>query len=113
MVKPKIYADFHNADAHGRLRLNCIGTIEDLAEQQIELHAGLHLTLYADDLDDKGQLDELLVDGVVSLSEEEHCWVASIDWTAIRHASEGQASHVEGNGPSSASPALESGRTNR
>src|SRR5438552_9278378 len=76
MVKPKIYADFHNADAHGRLRLNCIGTIEDLAEQQVELQAGLLLTLYADDLDDKGQLDEVLVDGVVSFSEEEHCWVA-------------------------------------
>ena len=88
MVKPKIYADFHNADTEGRLRLNCIGTIEDLAEQQVELREGMLLTLYADDLDDKGQLDELLVDGVVSFSEEEHCWVAAIDWTAIRHASD-------------------------
>ena len=113
MVKPKIYADFHNADAHGRLRLNCIGTIEDLAEQQVELHERLLLTLYADDLDDMGQLDELLVDGVVSFSEEEHCWVAAIDWTAIRHASDGQDSHVKGNGPSSASPAVESGRPKR
>ena len=30
MVKPKVYADFHNADANGRLRLNCVGTVEDL-----------------------------------------------------------------------------------
>ena len=103
MVKPKIYADFHNADVHGRLRLNCIGTIEDLAEQQVELHEGLLLTLYADDLDDKSQSDELLADGVVSFSEEEHCWVGAIDWTAIRHASDEQASHVQANGPASAS----------
>jgi len=88
MDKPKIYADFHNADAQGRLRLNCVGTLEDLAEQQVELRAGLLLTLYADDLDDKGQLDELLVDGVVSFSEDEHCWVAAIDWSAIHHASD-------------------------
>jgi hypothetical protein len=62
--------------------------MEDLAQQQVELRDGLVLTLYADDLDDKGQLDELLVEGVVSFSEEEHCWVASIDWAAIRHASD-------------------------
>ena len=88
MIRPKVYADFHNADPHGRLRLNCVGTLEDLAHQQVELREGLLLTLYADDVDDQGQLDELLVDGVVSFSEEEHCWVAAIDWAAIRHASD-------------------------
>ena len=111
MIQPKIYADFHNADARGRLRLNCVGTIEDLAQQHVELNEGILLTLYTDDLDDKGQLDELLIDGVVSFSEEEHCWVACIDWTAIRHASDEQASHVSGNGHSCASQAAESGRT--
>jgi len=84
----KVYADFHNADAHGRLRLNCVGTLEDLSRQRIELHEGLLLTLYADDLDDKGRLDELLADGVVGYSEDEHGWVATIDWSAIRHASD-------------------------
>ncbi len=87
MRKPKVYADFHNADSQGRIRLNCIGTVEDLSQQQVELREGLVLTLYSDDLDERGQLDELLVDGVVSFSEEEHCWVAAIDWTAIHHAS--------------------------
>ena len=88
MVAPKIYADFHNADSHGRLRLNCVGTVEDLARHNIRLSEGLRLTLYSDDLDAAGQLDELLADGVVSFSEEEHCWVAAIDWAAIRHASD-------------------------
>ncbi len=92
MAKPKVYADFHNADPQGRLRLNCVGTIEDLARQQVELHEGLQLTLYSDDVDDQGELDELLADGVVSFSQEEHCWVATIDWSAIHHASEHRAS---------------------
>jgi hypothetical protein len=87
MRNPKIYADFHNADSQGRIRLNCVGTVEDLSQQQVELREGMILTLYSDDLDDKGQLDELLVDGRVSFSEEEHCWVATIDWSAIHHAS--------------------------
>ncbi len=91
MAKPKIYADFHNADSHGRLRLNCVGTMEDLARQQVELREGVVLTLYSDDSNDQGQLDELLVDGIVSFSAEEQCWVAVIDWTAIRHASDSPA----------------------
>lgn len=87
-MKPKVYADFHNADSSGRLRLDCVGTVEDLARQQIELREGLALTLYADDLDAEGRLDELLAEGVVSFAEKEQCWVATIDWSAIRHASD-------------------------
>jgi hypothetical protein len=109
MEKPKIYADFHNADVRGRLRLNCVGTIEDLAQQHVELHDGLLLTLYSDDLDHSGQEDELLVDGVVSFSEDEHCWVATIDWSAIRHASEGLDRPSHGNGPSSPLPSTATG----
>lgn len=109
MVKPRIYVDFHNADPHGRLRLNCVGTVEDLAQQQVELREGLLLTLYADDVDDEGQLDELLVDGFVSFSDEEHCWVAAIDWTAIDHQSDREANK---NGPP-VPTSLENRRTKR
>jgi hypothetical protein len=93
MSKPKVYVDFHNADPQGRIRLNCIGTAEALSQQQVELREGLVLALYSDDLDARDQLDELLVDGVVSFSDEEHCWVAAIDWTAIHHASVSRGSH--------------------
>ncbi|HJT77457.1 MAG TPA: hypothetical protein VJ739_09675 [Gemmataceae bacterium] len=88
MEKAKVYADFHNTDARGRIRLNCIGTVEDLSQQGVKLQDGLVLTLYADDLDDKGRPDELLADGVVAFSEEEHCWVAAVDWAKIHHASD-------------------------
>jgi hypothetical protein len=72
---PKVFADFHNADAKGRLRLNCIGTVKDLAQQQIVLRDGLSLTLYS---------EELEVEGVVQYSTDENVWVAVIDWNAIR-----------------------------
>jgi hypothetical protein len=100
MATPKIYADFLNADSHGRLRLNCVGTLEDLALHHVELREGLLLRLYSDDLDDQGQLDELLVDGVASFSDEERCWVATIDWAAISHASDKRHSATAANGPS-------------
>lgn len=97
MTKPRVYADFHNADSQGRLRLNCAGTVEDLSRQKIELRDGLALTLYADDLDAQGRLDELVAEGVVAFSTEEQLWVAVIDWSAIRHASE---QNTAGDGPS-------------
>jgi hypothetical protein len=75
MSHPKVFADFHNADAQGRLRLNCIGTVEDLAQQQIVLRDGLPLMFYS---------EELEVEGVVQYSTDENVWVAVIDWRAIR-----------------------------
>ena len=75
MNHPKVFADFHNADAKGRLRLNCIGTVEDLAQQQIVLRDGACLTFYS---------EELEVEGVVQYSTDENVRVAVIDWGAIR-----------------------------
>ncbi|MES1023912.1 hypothetical protein ABN584_13545 [Gloeocapsa sp. BRSZ] len=75
MGNPRVFADFHNADAQGRLRLNCVGTIADLAKQKIHLQNDQRLTLCSEDLE---------VDGVVQYSIEEHLWVAVIDWDKIR-----------------------------
>ena len=75
MNTPRVFADFHNADSQGRLRLNCIGTVEDLSRNQVTLRDGLKVILYG---------EELEVDGIVRFSDEERLWVASIDWDAIR-----------------------------
>ena len=71
----RIYADFHNADEQGRLRLNCVGTIEDLARYRVELRDGKKLVLYS---------EELEADGVVNYSANERLWVAAIDWHQIK-----------------------------
>lgn len=88
MKTPKIYADFHNCDSQGRVRLNSVGTLEDLACQQVQLREGLAVSLYADDANEFGQPDELRVEGTVAYSKDESCWVAVIDWNAVHHASE-------------------------
>lgn len=75
MEKLKVFVDFHNADVQGRLRLNCTGTIEDLAHQKIWLQNGQEITLYSEDLE---------VDGIVQYSTAENLWVAVIDWDNIK-----------------------------
>jgi len=79
MTTPTVYADFHNADSRGRIRLNCVGTIRNLAEQGITLIEGLPLRLTDE--------DELEANGVAHFSEEERLWVAVIDGNAIRQMS--------------------------
>ena len=75
MNKSRVFADFHNADAKGRVRLNCAGTAADLERQKIVLRDGQSLIIYS---------EELEVEGVVHYSEEEKLWTAVIDWNAIQ-----------------------------
>ena len=75
MNKPKVFADFHNADAKGRVRLNCAGTEADIKRQKIVLQDGQPLIIYS---------EELEAAGVVHYSEEERLWTAVIDWSAIQ-----------------------------
>ncbi len=75
MSRPTIYADFNNADSRGCLRLNCVGTIQDLSEQGLQLRDGLPLTLHD---------EELEADGEARFSSEERIWVAVIDWARVR-----------------------------
>ena len=75
MNKPKVFADFHNADAKGKVRLNCAGTVADLKRQKIVLRDGQSLIIYS---------EELEITGIVHYSEEEKLWTAVIDWNAIQ-----------------------------
>ncbi|RKU25684.1 hypothetical protein C6497_15090 [Candidatus Poribacteria bacterium] len=75
MNKVRIFADFHNADVEGRVRLNCAGSKADLEQHGIILRDGQSLIIYS---------EELEVEGVVHYSDEEKLWTAVIDWNAIR-----------------------------
>lgn len=103
MAHPSVYADFQNLDDENRLRLTCAGTHRDLQRQSLELREGMPLTLYTDDATDDGQSDQLMADAIVHFSPTENCWVAAIDWKAIRHASaEGKLPHGrQADGPES------------
>ncbi|MFY0253967.1 hypothetical protein ACDQ55_08445 [Chitinophaga sp. 30R24] len=65
----KVVVDFNNCDRQGRVRLNCIGTLNDLARLNIALKTGLELLLNDE--------EELSAIGTVQFSEDENIWVAS------------------------------------
>ena len=50
----RVFADFHNADVKGRLRLSCVGTIEDLERHGIVLRDEQSLIIYSEELEVEG-----------------------------------------------------------
>jgi hypothetical protein len=72
---PVIYADFNNADRHGRLRLAICGSEEDIQRQDLKLFDGMKVIVKGDDLS---------ADAEVKFSNEEQIWVAEINWAQIK-----------------------------
>ena len=75
-----LYADFQNVDPEVRIRLNTIGTLEDLARQGGTLARGQSVELYTDDEESERGLT---ISGTVEFSESESIWVASVDWSHL------------------------------
>ncbi len=72
---PKVFVDFNNSDRLGRVRLNTVGTVQDLSQLGIVLSEGAAIILRS---------FELEAEGTVTYSSEEGVWVAKIDWDEIQ-----------------------------
>ena len=72
---PKLFADFNNADQHGRVRLNTNGTFADIKKWNLKLKKGMQVLL-----DDN---DSLTTVGQLKYSDEENIWVAEINWDTL------------------------------
>ena len=84
----KIYHDFQKTDDERRLILSLNGTTQDLQKYKITLAEGLELTFWGDDLNDTGQPDPLIAEGVVTFNKNINEWVAKINWDNLKHESE-------------------------
>jgi hypothetical protein len=76
--KPRVSVDFQNCDVLGRVRLNTVGTLQDLNNLGVVLQEGLEVHLYCMELEG---------DGTVTYSKEETLWVARVDWDQIHQRS--------------------------
>lgn len=70
---PVIRVDFQNSDKGGNVRLNTVGSVQDLSRQGIVLREGLVLRLVD---------GELTATGRVTRSEED-LWAAVVDWNEV------------------------------
>lgn len=75
-MKHKIFADFNNTDALGRLRLTVNGSRRDIEDQKLQLIDGMPAIFY----DGEG----FEIEGTVEYSTIENIWVGKIDWNALK-----------------------------
>jgi hypothetical protein len=75
--------DSNSATEDGRFWLWLPGTLRDLETLNVELKAGMAVTLYMDDADDDGRPTLLLVDAVVERDGER--FLARADERTWRH----------------------------
>jgi hypothetical protein len=73
---PRVFVDFLNSDRQGRVRLNTVGTAQDLNRLGVVLREGMEVLLYS---------YEVETEGFVTYSTEEKLWVAKFDSNAIRN----------------------------
>ena len=76
----RIYADFNSQDERGRIDLHTRGSRRDLECLVDEIHPGLPVVLYFDDVE---------VDAVLEYDEELKRWFGVVpDWSAYRDLTE-------------------------
>jgi hypothetical protein len=72
---PTIYVDFNNVDADGFVRLNTVGTTNDLARLNIGLFDGLRL---------QASDSEITVEGTVRVPGREGVWRLQVEWDDVK-----------------------------
>lgn len=83
----KLWADFNASTAKG-FRLNCKGTIDDLAKQKIKLAEGLKLLLWDHDVNEDDKPDNIIVEAIALFDDRQKIWEAVFDWGNIKHESD-------------------------
>ncbi|PQO28012.1 hypothetical protein C5Y96_16680 [Blastopirellula marina] len=70
---PQVWVDFQFADPQGRVSLNTEGSRRDLKELGLELHEGLRLRVYCDELSTVGTV----------CWDPDWEWLVQIDWSDL------------------------------
>lgn len=90
-MRPRIFADFNKVYGPPEKRcaiLTCIGTVNDLKQQGLQLSEGMEVTLYQPDgVDANGDPDELEVDAVIELNDRGE-WVGVFVFDELDYRSE-------------------------
>ncbi len=92
-MKSRVYVDFNEMISAEEVLLSRTDSKMDTGGNLITFIVGLSVAVYMDDVDEKGDPDNLIANGIVARNTEDGWsssvpWVLKIDDRGIRHLSE-------------------------
>jgi hypothetical protein len=93
MNRPRFYVDFNELIEQNLVALSNEDAKKTSIGESVLLHEGLSIEVYSDDVDDRGELDNLVASGIVERGSTsgwaKHIkWCCRIDSDGIRHRSD-------------------------
>ena len=92
MNKPRVYIDFNGMISADLILLSRTDSKEDSSGEEIVFYEGKKISVYMDDIDENGERDDLIADGVVELNHSgvfPLCkWLFRVDEKGIRNESQ-------------------------
>ncbi len=79
MDRPRIYVDFNEMLEDDLVLLSKYDHKVDSTGNIISFYEGMSISIYTDDVDDNGKIDNLIADGVVELNIDKG-WSAHVKW---------------------------------
>lgn len=79
MYKPNFYVDFNEMVGANVVLLSAENSKIDARGVTVQLQEGMLVSVYMDDLDENGSVDNLVADGVVTKNTEPG-WAAHVKW---------------------------------
>ncbi|MBX7225486.1 MAG: hypothetical protein K1X55_05615 [Chitinophagales bacterium] len=82
MKEPRLYVDFNEMIEDDLVLLSKTDFKLDSDGNRIELIAGAKVKIYMDDIDDNGEEDNLIADGIVeeNIYREKYSWTSVCKW---------------------------------
>ncbi|MGF6604977.1 hypothetical protein P3T23_009733 [Paraburkholderia sp. GAS448] len=79
MPKPVFYVDFNEMVDEHTVLLSASDSKGDARGITVQLHEGMPVRVYMDDLDENGNVDNLVADGIVEKNTQPG-WAAHVKW---------------------------------
>ena len=80
MKKPMLYVDFNEMLESNLVLLSAGDTKTDSRGEVVSLREGLEVVVYMDDMDDNGNIDNLVASGVVERNTSTTGWAGHVKW---------------------------------
>lgn len=80
MKQPRIYVDFNETLEENLVLLSKTDSKLDSAGNAVELYEGLLVKIYMDDVDETGNVDNLIAEGIVEKNTITDGWGSAAKW---------------------------------